>query len=312
MTYRDQLPQLSDSRVFLTDGGLETDLIFNEGFEMPLFASFPLLDTQEGYEALRRYYQRFAQVAQEAHAGFIFEACTWRASREWGCQLGYSPEALADVNRRAIQLLIDLRDEMCISSDPMVISAAIGPQRDAYRPDLLGTPEEAQAYHSEQIETLATTDVDLVNAMTITNGAEAIGIVRAAQEAGLPASVSFTVETDGSLPDGSSLSATIHEVDEATQSAAAYFGINCAHPTHFDSVLATGTDWGDRIQLIRANASRMSHAQLDQAPELDDGDPMEFGGEYARIRERFPHINVLGGCCGTDIRHLNAIARMCL
>jgi S-methylmethionine-dependent homocysteine/selenocysteine methylase len=309
--YRGGLPQLTGD-IFLTDGGLETDLIFNEGFEMPLFASFPLLQQAEGLTALRNYYLRCGRVAAQAQVGFILEAVTWRASRDWATHLGYSSASLADANRHAIDLLVDVRESLGEGPGPMVISAAIGPRGDAYDPDRLMTPEEAQKYHSEQIETLADTAADLVTALTITHAAEAIGIVRAAQVVGLPVVVSFTVETDGALPDGSLLAAAITEVDLATSGGPAYYGINCAHPSHFVGVLDANKDWAGRLQMIRANASRMSHAELDDATELDDGDPEELGHEYARIRSHFPRFNVFGGCCGTDVRHIEAIAGACL
>jgi S-methylmethionine-dependent homocysteine/selenocysteine methylase len=308
--YRDALPQLTGG-MFLTDGGLETDLIFHEGFEMPLFASFPLLASEAGRTALRNYYLRCAQVATEAQVGFILEAATWRASRDWAVQLGYSSALLKDANRRAVELLVEIRTVLGDNTGPVVISAAIGPRGDAYNPDHLMTPEEAEDYHFEQIGTLADTAADLVTALTLTHAAEAIGIVRAAQRAHMPVVISFTVETDGVLPDGSPLSAAIHGVDGATDSGPVYYGINCAHPTHFNDVLVPKNHWSERIQMVRANASRMSHAELDDATDLDDGDPNEFGRECAELRERFPRINVLGGCCGTDVRHIQAIARAC-
>ena len=304
--YRNALPQLTGG-MFLTDGGLETDLIFHEGFDMPLFASFPLLENEAGVTALRNYYLRMAQVAAESQVGFILEAPTWRASRDWAVQLGYSSASLADVNHRAVDLLVDIRT--MLGELPVVISGAIGPRGDAYNPAHLMTPEEAEDYHSEQITTLGGTAVDLVTALTITHAAEAIGIVKAAQSSALPVAISFTVETDGVLPDGSPLSAAILEVDGATDSGPVYYGINCAHPTHFDDVLVPDGDWMQRIQMVRANASRMSHAELDDAADLDDGNPEEFGRESAELREKFSSINVLGGCCGTDVRHIQAIAQ---
>jgi len=306
--YRNALPQMAGG-LFLTDGGLETDLIFHEGFDMPLFASFPLLESEAGMSALRNYYLRFAQVATEAQVGFILEATTWRASRDWAVQLGYSSASLADANRRAVDLLVEIRTVLGESAGPVVISGAIGPRGDAYNPDHLMTPEEAEDYHAEQIGTLGDTEADLVTALTITLPAEAIGIVKAAQSAELPVAISFTVETDGVLPNGSPLSAAILEVDEATGSGPVYYGINCAHPTHFHDVLDPNSDWIERIQMVRANASRMSHVELDDAADLDDGDPDEFGRESAELRQRFPRINVLGGCCGTDVRHIQAIAQ---
>jgi S-methylmethionine-dependent homocysteine/selenocysteine methylase len=308
--YRNALPQVAGG-MFLTDGGLETDLIFHEGFEMPLFASFPLLESEVGRTALRDYYLRCANVATEAQVGFVLEAATWRASRDWAVQLGYSSALLADANCRAVDLLVEIRTLLDQGIAPIVISAAIGPRGDAYSPEGLMTPEEAAEYHSEQIRTLADTDTDLLTALTITHAAEAIGIVRATQSAQVPVVVSFTVETDGVLPDGSPLGAAILEVDEATDSGPLYYGINCAHPTHFGDVLDPEGNWIERIRMVRANASRMSHAELDDSSDLDDGDPAEFGREHAALRERFPQINVLGGCCGTDVRHIQALAQAC-
>jgi S-methylmethionine-dependent homocysteine/selenocysteine methylase len=310
--YRTALPQLSSSTLFLSDSGLETDLIFNEGFELPLFASFVLLDDEAGIEALRNYYRRHAQVAQDAGVGLILETATWRASGAWATQLGYDDTSLAGINRRAVELVVEVREQLGEESGPMVISGAIGPRGDAYNPKELMTIDQAQHYHAVQIETLAATDADLVTALTVTYAAEAIGIVQAAQAAEVPVVISFTVETDGSLPDGTPLGEAVGSVDEVTGGSTAYFGINCAHPTHFLGALDTDQGWIDRVHMIRANASEKSHAELDEAEELDEGDPVELGRQYAALRARFPQINVLGGCCGTDVRHITAIARACL
>ena len=310
--YRDDLPQLSSPSVMLSDSGMETDLIFHEGFELPLFASFTMLDDVAGTEALRNYYRRHIQVARDAHVGFLFEAPTWRASIGWARQLGLDENAVADVNRRAIDLVVKLREEAGEMQGPMVISGLIGPRDDAYNPAQLMGADEAEEYHGAQIETLAGTEADLVSAMTLTYAAEAIGIARAARTARMPVVISFTVETDGALPDGSSLGDAIGAVEDKTESYPAYYGINCAHPSHFLNVLDVGEEWTTRIRMIRANASRCSHAELDEAETLDDGDPEELAREYAEIRERLPQINVLGGCCGTDVRHVRSIARACI
>jgi S-methylmethionine-dependent homocysteine/selenocysteine methylase len=135
---------------------------------------------------------------------------------------------------------------------------------------------------------------------------EAIGVTRAAQDAVIPAAISFTVETDGDLPSGQALGEAIEEVDRATDSGPAYYMINCAHPTHFDSVL-DGGDWVGRIRGLRANASTCSHAELDEAEDLDDGDPQDLGARYGELRDRLPALNVVGGCCGTDHRHIGEI-----
>jgi S-methylmethionine-dependent homocysteine/selenocysteine methylase len=308
--YRNRLPQVSEN-IFLTDGGMETDLIFHEGFQLPHFAAVVLLENERGAEVLRRYYRRHASIARVSGVGFILEAVTWRASPDWGARLGYTEKALDEANRRAIELLVALRAEFD-GAIPVVISAAIGPRGDAYRPSDLMTAVDAERYHSTQLRVVRDTEADLVTALTLTHVGEAVGIARGARAEGLPVVISFTVETDGVLPSGTSLRDAIAAVDDQTDGAPAYYGINCAHPSHFAHVLEPGAEWTRRIRMIRANASRKSHAELDEADELDDGDPREFGSEYAQLRATFPDLTVLGGCCGTDHRHVQQIATACI
>jgi S-methylmethionine-dependent homocysteine/selenocysteine methylase len=170
---------------------------------------------------------------------------------------------------------------------------------------------EAASYHAAQIDTFADTEADMVAAMTMTYAEEAIGIARAAKAARMPVVISFTLETDGRLPTGQSLGEAIEAVDAATEAWAAYFMINCAHPTHFARAIESREGWCRRIRGMRANASRRSHAELDSSPDLDEGNPVELGGEYRAILTSHPWINVLGGCCGTDHRHVEAISHAC-
>jgi S-methylmethionine-dependent homocysteine/selenocysteine methylase len=308
--YRHALPQLSD-RLFLTDGGLETTLVFHDGMELPCFASFPLLNSADGAARLRRYYERYIAIARERRVGFVLESPTWRANADWGAKLGYSRQDLAEVNRRAIEMLAALRDERASELTPMPISGNIGPRGDGYVPGRTMSAAEAEAYHAEQIATFAATEADMVSAFTINYAEEAIGVARAASAAGMPAVISFTVETDGRLPTGQTLKEAIELVDEATDHAPAYYMINCAHPTHFAGMLEGSGAWAKRIRGVRANASKRSHAELDASTDLDDGDPAEFGGEHLELRHLLPHLTVLGGCCGTDHRHVEAIGHAC-
>lgn len=301
-----RLPQL-DGGFFLTDGGIETTLIFHRGIDLPLFAAFALLDDEQGRETLRDYYEPYLRSAAEHGAGFVLESATWRASPRWAEELGYSPQQLATLNRRSIELLAELRTEHQQKLDgPIVISGCIGPQDDGYQPSRLLSAQEAERYHTTQIETFAATAADLVTAITMTYADEAIGITRAAAGAGLPAVISFTVETDGRLPSGQALAEAIVQVDSEAGEAPAYYMINCAHPTHFEHVLDGGA-WAGRIRGLRANASTMSHAELDEAAELDEGDPADLGARYAQLRSQLPNLTVVGGCCGTDDRHVAAI-----
>jgi S-methylmethionine-dependent homocysteine/selenocysteine methylase len=306
MSHRTSLPQL-EGDLFLTDGGIETTLIFHQGLDLPEFAAFVLLDDDEGVDQLRRYYEPYLELARESGAGFVLESPTWRANPSWADRIGVSPEKLDELNRRAIALMEELRDGAGTGDAPVVISGCIGPQDDGYNPTETLSADAARDYHSTQIGTFADTAADMVAAITMTYPDEAIGVAQAAKDAGLPSAISFTVETDGRLPNGQDLGDAIQEVDAATGGAPAYYMINCAHPTHFEAALATDEAWPQRIRGLRANASTMSHAELDEAEELDDGDPEDLGARYAALRERLPRVNVLGGCCGTDHRHVAAI-----
>jgi homocysteine S-methyltransferase len=309
--YRDKLPQLGGG-LFLSDGGLETTLIYQDGFELPMFAAFVLMESERGRATLRAYYDRYVSMALNRRTGFILESPTWRANPDWGTTLGYDRERLANVNRASIELLREIRAMCETPSTPLVVSGAIGPRGDGYDPGALMSPWEAEAYHAWQIGVLRDAGADLVSAFTLTNANEAIGVARAAKAAGMPCVISFTLETDGKLPTGETLAQAIETVDRETGSTPVYYMINCAHPDHFGDSLADGASWMRRLRGIRANASRKSHAELDNSTELDAGDPRELGEMYKELRERFPHVNVLGGCCGTDHRHLASISRACL
>lgn len=306
--YRAQLPQLSGD-LFLSDGGLETTLIFHEGFKLPEFAAFTLLENKEGQEALKKYYRNYADIASNNEAGFILESATWRANPSWGMKLGYSDEALAEMNHKAINLLQEIREEYENGETKIVISGCIGPRGDGYNPEDMMTADEAEKFHSTQIRILKETHADMVAAFTISYTAEAIGITRAAKSIGMPVVISFTVETDGRLPSGENLKDAIELVDEATDYAPVYYMINCAHPTHFKDILSNNGSWQERIRALRANASSKSHAELDESTELDDGNPIELGLQYAELQEKLKNLNILGGCCGTDHRHIAEICK---
>jgi S-methylmethionine-dependent homocysteine/selenocysteine methylase len=303
--YRANLPLLSD-RVFLTDGGIETTLIFHRGLDLPEFAAFDLLKDEEGTEALREYYRPYLELSRQRGTGFVLESPTWRASRNWGRAIGYSEDDLDAMNRRAIELMEGLRDEAGQEA-PVVISGCIGPEDDGWFPKRFLAAEDARDYHSTQIASFADTAADMVTALTMTYPDEAIGITRAAAEAGMPAVISFTLETDGHLPNGQPLGEAIAEVDAETGEGPAYFMINCAHPTHFESILGADDPWRERIRGIKANASARSHAELDEATELDEGDAADLGARHAALRGALPRVGVLGGCCGTDHRHVGEI-----
>jgi homocysteine S-methyltransferase len=308
--YRSGLPQI-EGGLFLTDGGIETSLMFQDGIDLPCFAAFHLLRDRRGARGLRRYYQRYLRVAQEMRLPFILESPTWRASPDWGQRLGYSPAELDAANRRAIAMMVRLRDRFATEETPMVISGCVGPRRDGFSASDLMTAAEAREYHERQVRAFAATEADMVTGTTMTSSAEALGIVRAAVDAGIPVAISFTLERDGLLPTGESLREAIDRIEVETASAPAYYGVNCCHPSHFVHLFDPGSPPLPRLRSLRANASPRGHAELYEAPDLDAGDPEELGQDYALLRRLHRDLTVLGGCCGTDERHIAAIARAC-
>jgi homocysteine S-methyltransferase len=308
--YRNNLPQLGE-RVFLTDSGMETTFIFHEGVDLPCFASFDLMKDAVGIARTRAYYERHIALAKQHGLGFVLESPTWRANPDWGAKVGYSADDLAAANRRCIALMADLRRAHETPASPMVISGNIGPRGDGYVVDNAMTAMEAQDYHGWQVAVFRDSEADMVSFFTANYVEEALGVARAAKAADMPSAISFTVETDGRLPTGQTLKDAISQVDRETGRAPAYYMINCAHPTHFDGALARGETWLTRLRGLRANASKRSHAELDAAADLDAGDPAELGRQYRSLRERMRHLTVLGGCCGTDHRHVEEICMAC-
>lgn len=310
-TYRNALPQLRDG-LFLSDGGIETTLIFHDGLDLPDFAAFHVLKTPAGEAALRKYFRAYVDLAKRFGTGLVLESATWRSSPDWGARIGYSLEELDEANRKAIWLLEEIRKEYQTERTPIIVSGCVGPRGDGYVPGDVMSAKEAEDYHYRQIEIFAKSSADLVTAITMNYVEEAVGIAQAAKKTGIPVVLSFTVETDGNLPTGQTLKSAIQQVDKETGGYPAYYMINCAHPTHFEHVVSDGGDWLQRIRGIRANASHMSHDELNEAPELDEGNPVELGMQYARLKQRIPTLSVMGGCCGTDHRHIEQIATACI
>ena len=305
--YRSGLPQLGGG-LFLTDGGIDTDLIFNRGIEIREFAAHTLLAHDAGRQALVDYLRPYLELADEVGAGFILGTQTWKAHVWWSEALGSDESELRRANEESVAFVARLRDEFAANRQPIVLEGLIGPRGDSYLLESEITAEEAEEYHARQIGWLAATQVDMVKGATLGRSAEAVGIVRAAGAAAVPVVVSFTVETDGSLPSGEPLGEAIQKVDAATSGTAEYFMVNCAHPDHFFHLLHDAP-WARRIRGIRCNASRLGHEELEGRESLDDGNPAELAAQYLELSRRMPWINVWGGCCGTDVRHVTAIAR---
>lgn len=304
--YRNSLPQLN-GKDFLTDGGLETTLIYHLGIELPHFASFDILSDHFGGDLLKGYYEDYLEIAKKHKMGFILETPTWRASSDWGYLMGYDAESLANVNKTSVKLLEELRQKYEHVDFPIVVSGCLGPRGDGYVVESKMTSERARVYHSQQIRTFSETSTDLITAFTINYMDEALGIVQAAQDYSMPVVIGFTVELDGKLPSGETLADAINEIDRITGNYPAYYMINCAHPDHFENTLQDQGRWKERIMAVRANASKKSHAELDVCEHLDAGDSCELAHNYLELRRLLPNLKVIGGCCGTDHTHIDEI-----
>lgn len=300
---------LADPRTFLTDGGFETSMLFLEGFELPAFAACVLLEDDAARVAMDRYFDRFLAMAETAGTGFVLDTNTWRSGAHWAGAVGRSPAQMQELSRAAVRFAKAIRGRWQHRVSPILLNGVIGPAGDAYDTASALDANAAEAIHAPQIALLANCGVDLVSALTFGSMPEAIGFARAGKMVGVPAVIAFTVETDGRLPDGTPLDRAILETDAATGGAPLYYMINCAHPEHFRDVL-TGDAWCRRIRGVRANASRLSHAELDEAETLDDGNPEEFGALHADLSRKLPALKVIGGCCGTDHRHVGCMAEV--
>lgn len=295
-------------RPWLTDGGLETWLFMQRGFAAPEFAAVTLMNDPAATAALDEYFDGFLALAEKAGTGFVLDTATWRAALVWGPRLGYDHAGMVDLNRKAVAHARRIRERWQDRVAAIALNGVVGPLGDGYAPDRLPTRDEALELHLPQIALLAEEGVDMITAVTMTNIPEAVAIALAGKRTGLPVAISFTVETDGRLPSGDALSDAITAVDEATGGYPLYYMINCAHPDHFRNAVSAGEAWTTRIGGLRANASRLSHAELDAAEELDEGDPEEFGALHAELLALLPAVRVLGGCCGTDHRHVACVA----
>jgi S-methylmethionine-dependent homocysteine/selenocysteine methylase len=291
----------SGSRI-ITDGGLETTLIFHKGIELRSFAAFELMNSQEGRETLKSYYLDYLKIARDRNLPFLLETPTWRANPDWGKKLGYSEQELFEVNKFSVQYFQEILD-----SELDLISGCIGPRGDGYQIGNRMKIDDAWAYHATQILAFKEAGADFVSAFTINYPEEAIGITLAAKEQNIPVVISYTVETDGKLPSGMTLADAIRENDLVTGEYPTYYMVNCAHPMHFSKMLETSESWIWRIKGVRANSSLKSHAELDESDSLDVGDKTLLASCYSYLDRLLPELRVIGGCCGTDHSHIERV-----
>jgi S-methylmethionine-dependent homocysteine/selenocysteine methylase len=308
MTTAKTFPLQREGQLFLTDGGIETEIMYKWGFELPHFAMYPLLDNPDAMSAVRAMYRRYLDVVAKHRLSALMGGLDYRASPDWGALLGYSPEALAEANLRSIAFLRELADEYADDIPQILIAGYVGPRGDAYQTNRTITAAEAEDYHAVQLATLKAADVDLAWALTFNNIPEAIGVARAAARIGVPLAISFTLDTTSRLSSGPSLARAVETVETETDGAPAFYSLNCSHPVEFEPALTPG-GWTERVRGFRPNASRMDKIALCKLGHLEEGDPVELGRLMGTLARRYPHMDVWGGCCGTGDVHLDQIAR---
>ena len=300
-------PPAAEGRLYLTEGGIETEIMYKDGFELPQFAMFPLLDDPAALEAMKGIWRRMLGVAADAGFCVVLNGLDYRASPDWGKLLGYSDEGLATMQLRCIDFLRDLARDYESHIEKIYISGTIGPRGDAYALHRTITAAEAEDYHSVQLATLARAGVDMAWAMTFNNIPEAVGLTRAAKTAGLPLAMGLTLDSSCKLKSGPTLAEAVTEIDRQTDTGPEFYACNCSHPLEFEPAL-DGGEWQGRLRCIRPNASAMEKIALCKLGHLEDGDPVELGAQMADVATRLPHMDIFGGCCGTDERHLREIA----
>ena len=308
--YRDNLPQLGD-RLFLTDGGIETTLIFQEGWELPEFAAFHLLKTSNGEAALRKYFRTYAEIATRLGTGLVLKSATWAGPASTG--EGKSATAPTNSSTRTGAQSGSSR-RFGTSSAPnglrwWSVDALVQRETAMFRASRCRRVKRSPLCAADRGLRELSGRRGVRGAMNYVE--EAIGVVQAARRAGMPVAISFAVETDGFLPTGQTLKSAVEHVDAETSGYTSSFGINCAHPSHFEHALAGHDRWLQRIGALRANASSKSHAELNESTELDSGDPVGLAEDYGRLKKQLARLNVMGGCCGTDHRHIERIGETC-
>lgn len=297
---------------FLTDGGIETRLIYEFGIDLPDFASFLALFDDRGRAALREIYRGYLAVAAEFRMPMLVGAPTWRAHPECLRRFGFAKaDDLRRVNAEAVAFLQDLRRET--RTETLVhIAGVIGPRRDGYRAEDAPALDEARAYHEAQAQALAGLGVDLLYAPTFPSRDELAGVAQAMARTGLAYALAPVIDPKGRLLDGHSFAEAVRLVDESTDPKPLYFLAGCVHPSTFLAAAAEGGDrtmprMPGRLAGIKANASPLPPEELDRLGHLDADAPAVLAQEILAARRRYG-LRILGGCCGTNDRHIRALA----
>lgn len=308
MTAKKTFPSQQNGRFYLSEGGTETELMYKYGFELPQFALYPLLNNHDATSTMRGMFRSYLDVVARNEMNALMGGLDYRASPDWGKLLGYSPAGLAEANHQSIDFLRELAAEYVSDINEILIQGLIGPRGDAYERNTKITVNEAEDYHSVQLNTLKDANVDLALAITFNNVPESIGVARAAVKLGVPLAISLTLDTHSRLNSGPSLEEAITRIDAETGQSPEFYLINCSHPLEYEPAITPG-NWINRIRGVRPNASKMDKISLCKIGHLEDGDPEELGNLCGGLARRYPHMDIWGGCCGTWDTHIHEIAK---
>ncbi len=308
MVANKSFPLQKEGRFYLSEGGTETELMYKYGFELPHFAMFPLLNNPDAVLKMKEMLRSYLDVAAKHKICALMGGLDYRASPDWGKLLGYSPDGLAEANLQSIEFLREIAKEYASEIPDILFQGLIGPRGDAYEKNESITENEAEDYHSVQLETLKKADVDLALAITFNNIPESIGVARAAAKIGVSLGISLTLDSSSKLNSGPSLAEAIIAIDEETNQSPEFYLINCSHPLEYEPAIEPG-NWISRVRGVRPNASKMEKIELCQIGHLEEGDPEELGKLCGDLARRYPHMDIWGGCCGTWNSHLDEIAK---
>lgn len=296
----------------LADAAIETRIMFETRVRMdPHIQVAALLERPRGRAALREIYATYLDVAWAHGLPIVMGTPTFRASRRY-VERARRPaaETVRRLNTEAVAFLNEIRDQG--EHDPVFLAGVIGPYGDAYSPDDCLNHLDGADYHLEQVRALAEAGVDALFAPTFPSIEEAHGVAMAMATTELPYAIGFVLDHRGRMLDGTYLHDAIERIDNAVVPAPAWYAISCVHPTVARTALADLASAGGgaltRLREVKANGSRLAPDELVSLDHADSDEPDIFGEAMHQLGIDFD-VQILGGCCGTDSRHLAALAR---
>ncbi|MBW2409401.1 MAG: homocysteine S-methyltransferase family protein [Deltaproteobacteria bacterium] len=298
---------VANAAVILTEGAVIERLRRDPAVELdPYIANAGLIYDQAGKQAMTRIYRQYIDIASRYRLPMIVSAPTWRASSERINKSAYSGRET--MVKDCADFINRIRQDVSQSADCIYIAGLIACRGDSYEPREALTADKAEAYHRLQAQELAHAGVDFILAATLPAVSEALGIAAALSQCAIPYSLSFVIRSDGRVLDGTPLQAAIEKIDAAVNPGPLFYQINCVHPAIFRKAIEQSEPGFDRLLGLQANTSEKSPEELDGLGYLDTSEPEEFAESMLALHTHFG-LKIIGGCCGTDHRHIEEIAK---